>query len=276
MRERGGLVGAVAPWVLALALALAACGGGSSALPGAAAPAAALKPGDLALDYVAAAEYDALLVEVDFVEGLMPSDAALARLEEVLRQRLDKDPERVQVVLDTVIPRERALPSYDVAALQALARSYRQHWSGRGPEPRRAAMWIVYVPGLSARDAEGMHALGAAFGASEVAVFGEALELLTGPASREAVECAVLLHEVGHLLGLVNNGLPMVELHEDPVHARHDAWRGCVMYHRVDAAWLQAPPPLPAVDYCYRCRLDLFAAGGPEPGEPPPAGSLAP
>lgn len=46
----------------------------------------------------------------------------------------------------------------------------------------------------------------------------------------DALEGTVLLHELGHLFGLVDNGLPMVDDHRDPAHDAHDVDDSCLMY----------------------------------------------
>ena len=45
------------------------------------------------------------------------------------------------------------------------------------------------------------------------------------------VEQATLIHEMGHALGLVNNGLPMQEKHQDKEHGAHCSNPDCVMYY---------------------------------------------
>ena len=58
-------------------------------------------------------------------------------------------------------------------------------------------------------------------------------------AEEEQVEQAVLVHEAGHALGLVNNGLPMQSSHEDTVHdpakRAHCSVDQCVMFWSVNA-----------------------------------------
>jgi hypothetical protein len=44
------------------------------------------------------------------------------------------------------------------------------------------------------------------------------------------VEQVTLIHEIGHAIGLVNNGLPMVEAHQDADHGAHCNNPDCVMY----------------------------------------------
>ena len=49
------------------------------------------------------------------------------------------------------------------------------------------------------------------------------------------VEQAVVVHEVGHAVGLVNNGLPMVTNHEDSGHPKHNSNSQCVMYWQTES-----------------------------------------
>lgn len=49
-------------------------------------------------------------------------------------------------------------------------------------------------------------------------------------AMRQFTEQSVVIHEVGHALGLVNKGVPMTAAHEDTVHPAHCTNADCVMY----------------------------------------------
>ncbi|HXH18827.1 MAG TPA: hypothetical protein VNJ07_07055 [Chitinophagales bacterium] len=47
---------------------------------------------------------------------------------------------------------------------------------------------------------------------------------------REFVEQGVVIHEAGHALGMVNNGLPLASPHHDSAHGAHCTNSECVMY----------------------------------------------
>lgn len=47
---------------------------------------------------------------------------------------------------------------------------------------------------------------------------------------REFVEQSIVIHEAGHALGLVKNGLPLTSSHQDTDHGAHCANTNCVMY----------------------------------------------
>jgi hypothetical protein len=55
------------------------------------------------------------------------------------------------------------------------------------------------------------------------------------PVSQRYAEQAVVVHELGHVVGFVNNGVPLVTNHEDSSHAHHTTNSDCVMYWAVES-----------------------------------------
>lgn len=51
-----------------------------------------------------------------------------------------------------------------------------------------------------------------------------------------AVEQTVLVHEFGHAVGLVNNGVALTSQHQDTAHGAHCSNQDCVMYWTVDGS----------------------------------------
>lgn len=231
------------------------------------APAPQAQPGDVALDYISSDTYPSLLVEVDYVKGSEPSPEAVERLREALRRRLDK-PGRVEVLPDSEIPFDPQRTRYQVGDLLALEAQYRRNHTGDAGNRGQAVIWVVYLNGESEFDVPGTRALGVAYDASSIAVFRDSIERTAPAEVRDVVEAIVLVHEAGHLFGLVNNGLPMATDHEDPENPRHDASAACVMAHRIDTANVKRLLFDPPLDFDYACRLDLAAAGGLDPGQP--------
>ncbi|MHC4829033.1 MAG: hypothetical protein ACYTFT_01555, partial [Planctomycetota bacterium] len=123
-------------------------------------------------------------------------------------------------VADEAIPADLASSIYDRDALSLLELDYRDHGLSDPKNPGQAVIWVVYLNGDSARSLDQPRStFGLAFGGSEIALFKERLTEASPEEVREAAEKAVLLHEVGHLLGLVNNAIPMVADHESLEHA---------------------------------------------------------
>ncbi len=75
-------------------------------------------------------------------------------------------------------------------------------------------------------------------GASVIAVFSPAVAAAAGRADglRAFVEQTTLVHELGHAVGLVDDGLPATSDHADRAHPAHCARQDCVMYHAYEGA----------------------------------------
>lgn len=81
-------------------------------------------------------------------------------------------------------------------------------------------------------------------------------------ASRVVVETAVLEHEFGHLLGLVNTGTGMATPHEDDAHKAHCTDNNCLMYYQLETSGFlaQLTGTVPQLDD--NCENDLKNNGG--------------
>lgn len=64
-----------------------------------------------------------------------------------------------------------------------------------------------------------------------IAIFKPVVTASGGTIVRRFVEQSTLVHELGHALGFVNNGIPMVSNHQDVAHGRHTTDNQCVMYY---------------------------------------------
>jgi hypothetical protein len=81
--------------------------------------------------------------------------------------------------------------------------------------------------------------------------------------SRETVETTVLQHEFGHILGLVGNGTPTVQDHQDEANGAHCDVDTCLMYFAVrtsDFVNNLMGGNVPELDS--QCIQDLQANGG--------------
>lgn len=184
-------------------------------------------PGDWAREFLQADPYSRMTFEVDWIEGQRPNDQAMDLLEQRADQHLRK-PGGIRIVLDDAIPGGEDRWTTD--ELRDVAGQHRD----RHKEGSEAVMYVLYVDG---RYAGGEGAVGLAYDASEFAIFKDKIRDSTSgllSASQADVERAVVVHEMGHLLGLVNNGIPMVEPHEDPDHPRHSDNEDSVMFWAVE------------------------------------------
>lgn len=225
-----------------VSLLMSSCGtsgsGASTSATGAAAPAGDKSYGPL--DHVTA-KYKKLVVEVDHVKGRDASQKSLDGLSgelEKLRSGgyLHKDAGGITFTLDEELP-ANADPShvYTLAELDALAKAHR---TIRPPDDA-SYIHMVYVDGHYQDDGADTFVLGFAYGGYNIVMLKDNVKRACEgsaalPAVREKLceltEGSVLLHELGHLFGLVDNGVTMTIDHKDKDHGAHDASQDCIMY----------------------------------------------
>lgn len=217
-------------------------------------------PGDFAADYLRSTHFRSLVVEIDYPAGKAPSPEAVNLLQERLAERCDK-PDGVTVQVDDAIPASEFPPVLSVSDLAALEQAHRSTFSNAASET--AAFYILYVSGHSDADSADGAVLGLAYAGSSIGFFIDQAD--PGPVplvTKQEVEGAGVVHESGHLLGLVDGGTPMVTPHEDAQHVAHCDDSTCVMY------WVITIDPLANItdttfaEFDAHCSADMTAFGG--------------
>jgi hypothetical protein len=166
-----------------------------------------------------------MVVEVDWVAGRAPSGSALGHLESIMSRELDK-PRGILIRQGNEIRSSRS--SWSLADLKALERDNRSANSSGST----ATLWIAYVGGSFADNAG---ALGVSYSASSFVIFRDRInEAATALILAVEIERSVLVHEVGHLLSLVEIGYRSRSNRHDPDHPYHSRNRGSVMYWAVE------------------------------------------
>lgn len=220
-------------------------------------------PGGAARDFLQGNPYSKLVVEIDFQASKPPADSAVELLKKTADERLNK-PGGIQVEKTSFSTSES---QWSAAKLRDLESSKR----GRRTGGDTAALYVLYLGGSYAGDTADSKVLGVAFGPSSVAIFKDNIEsagLSLGPIpvfTTVDIERSVLVHEFGHILGLVNLGTPMVKNHEDPdpKHAGHSSNKGSVMYWAIESnAISRAFGNTPPTEFDADDKADLKAAGG--------------
>jgi len=255
---------------LAVALLTAGCGGGgggatvAKANDGVGEPLAPVdaasksNPGELAARFLQDTTFRSLVVEVDYVEGRAPDaealDALVARLTSVCRK-----PQGATIVLDDAIPAGAFPDVLDAGSLESLETTWRDRYADAATGS--AVLYVLCVPGAHEDDTPTARALGMAYGGTSVALFLDATDRGHDVfATTAEMRAMILIHEACHVLGLVNNGLPMMAAHEDPHHAHHCDDATCLL-----AAAPTLPRLGPEIDdpafspLCPHCLEDLAA-----------------
>lgn len=182
------------------------------------------------LDYLRAAPYSRLELELDAVAGKAPRASSVSFIESALAKVVSK-PGGVAVVNGQQdLAGKGADGTWTFAELQSLA-------TQTFDQPALASTIRMHVLFLDGQY-ENPNVLGVAWASTHLALFTNVIEKyckqdptnLLGDQVCIAAEQGVWLHEAGHLLGLVNNGLPMAQPHDDAAHPAHDANEQCVMY----------------------------------------------
>ena len=201
-----------------------------------------------------------VVIEVDWVEGLEPDEAALEGLRDAVKTYAAPDKEIELVVSDAIPSTEWDGAADDIVRKAVLPLAFLDH------DPRawgkEELLYVLYAPGRPNVDAWS-HAVGSESDGEPVLVRAIVVfpENLRGKGqlwvTDGKLERAILVHELGHVLGLVSN--PEHRAKGNPVHCTEAR---CVMTYPTGSTNLfNAFPTLftgkPPSDYCHRCRADI-------------------
>jgi hypothetical protein len=225
--------------------------GGAAATPAAtvatdASPAIGVgSPGGLARVILRPTPATEVVVELRNQAGAAPRPHTTSHATDVLRQVSGKT---VTVAPGSVAGGSRSWSNDDLVAVARQGRPT----VGDG----KVVLHVLFLHGDYAEDA---NALGVALGADVIAVFPDAIDAAGSPlVDAGTIEDAVTLHEIGHLMGLVD--LALSTHRGDPEHPGHSANRSSVMYWAVDSDLLsQALGGPPSTAFDQRDLEDLAA-----------------
>ncbi len=227
-------------WIIAVCL-LSACGSSSAGDDGVAGIDAVTGNG-----HVFDPDVTQVIIEIDYETGQEPFtgpvlgmgdtfDLSQANLERLLSTRKTLTLPRVVADMEDVgnIPDEELT----VPDVLALADAHRAQHDRAGVK----TFYVIFVSGHFATAAGVQNGvLGVSIGNTGVLVMFKDVIRSTGvvalPNVVRFVEQAVMIHELGHGFGLVDNGVPMTSLHKDTENGAHCDNDQCVMYFTNDGA----------------------------------------
>lgn len=181
-------------------------------------------------------EYSRLHIEVNYVTGNSPDSDALNLLKQRIKEVTDKS--TVTVSQSSFGSTDNSYTLEEILALESSERT----------EFKSGNTFVVHILYLNGEYSDNNQALGIAYSGTSFVLFKEKIEdaafLLI---SSKDIEKAVIVHEFGHLLGLVNNGYQSPHDHEDPDHPHHSNNEESVMYWAIEsqdiANQLDGEPP---------------------------------
>lgn len=187
-------------------------------------------PGDSARSFLSDRRFTVLSIEVDYMEGYEPTSEALDNLKSALNNHLNKS--TIHIPAPTQIP-AAGEGSYSDEAVRTLEDQHRDHYTHAESD----TLWahFLIVDGKYSNE----NVVGIAYYNTSMAFFGETIDEISGglnQPSQRKVEATVFRHEVGHNLGLVNNGIPPQEEshYEEDKNGAHCTNDQCVMYHTIE------------------------------------------
>lgn len=191
--------------------------------------------GSAAADYVSKANYDRLVIEIDAVGGHSLNAVTTDFIAQELEPLLDK-PGGLSFEFSHSIPDADMRQTYTADELRALEARHRNRSSGDGV----VTLYVLVVTGAYAGLPEGDSILALAYSKSSIVLFADAIaDACAEDLSRLAPDlrslvcplstAMVALHEIGHILGLVDNGAPLTVPHRDLAHGHHCTGGKCIM-----------------------------------------------
>lgn len=213
-------------------------------------------PGASAADFLSGQSFQHLVVQVQHVEGFRPEEEALAHLETFLNARLNK-PAGIEIRIDEPLPiAPRA--EYADSTVRALEARHRTLYTSGDT----LVAYLLFLDGAYEQE----NVLGIAYNNTSAAIFAEKIAENTGGVGQPAealVQGIVANHEIGHLLGLVNNGSDMTAPHQDVGNGHHCTDESCLMFYAVRTTdFLQNLLGGDAPTLDQGCLDDLRANGG--------------
>ena len=203
-----------------------------------------------ARDILSADAYTSLELEVNYMPGYLPDDAVINHVRNYLTELTNKPVGITYVPAQFSRMVNSPMALQDVVNLEKLVRT-------RFTRSQTLAIHIMIV------DAEysTSDVLGISYWNTSMCVFGRAVTKFSGRPgliSKNQLMTTLIEHEMGHILGLVDQGSTMVTPHKSN-NGAHCNSSSCLMYHIIETTG-NASTPIPTLDA--NCRADLRANGG--------------
>lgn len=194
-------------------------------------------------DFVSDARYRELVVEIDAVAGKNPGDAVYDRLRVGLDRLQDEDallkPEGVSFEVDD--DDEDALDDADQVRDIAELSAAHDAVIDLDFADDDAVIHLFWVDGRYEGDDGDDLVLGVSYRGDRIVMLSDNIARACDGRPDPLLVCerataTVLLHEMGHLFGLVNNGAPMQVDHQDEERGAHDVDPDCIMFFGVETS----------------------------------------
>tara|TARA_R110002020_G_scaffold85914_5_gene211779 strand:+ start:26593 stop:27378 length:786 start_codon:yes stop_codon:yes gene_type:complete len=214
--------------------------------------------GESAHDFLSADDFTSLQLEIGYVEGFRPTQTTINNLVQFFEDRIHK-PDGISIK-ETVVPAttQGTLSTDEVVTIENDNRTE----YNAGDE---LAVWVFFADNNSEKDEGNSVVLGTAYRNTSCVIFEKTIRDYSSSvngSNQSLIESATIMHEFGHLFGLVNVGSEMQQDHEDNENNSHCTNDNCLMYYQTvnDVFSMTGLSSLPQFDEF--CLADLRANGG--------------
>lgn len=204
--------------------------------------------GQSAKDLVSDNTFSKLIIEIGYMQGHELSNSAEQDVVNFVNQFMNKS-EGVEVV-QTEIP-SLGQENYTTQDLRSIESENRQVF----PSDNTLSIWVSIVDGKNQNES----VVGVAYQNLSISLMGATISENSGglnQPTKASIEATIFMHELGHLMGLVNIGAPMVNNHQQ--NGNHCDNSECLMFATVETTdffSLLIATPIPELDE--NCQLDL-------------------
>lgn len=211
--------------------------------------------GASAKELLTATSYTSLNIEIQYMPGFQPDQQALNNLSAFLNTYLNK-PGGITIHQAQISGSGKS--SLTLNDISLIEKNNRTAYSTGST----AAIYILVADAMYSDPS----VLGVAYRNTSVCLFGQTIQQNSGSigqVNRTKLVTTVAEHEMGHLLGLVDLGSPMVTNHKDASHGNHCNNQNCLMYYAsetTDLLGFLITGNVPVLDA--NCITDLRSNGG--------------
>lgn len=220
-------------------------------------------PGDSANDILSDSKFKNMAIEIAYVDGFAPTEAAVSEFVALLNQHAHKN--NISITYkELASPNKDSLSIKEISDLETKHRTVYNNGDTIG-------LYIYFSDAFSDGDKpeENLVTLGAVYRNTSMVIYEATIRKLVSKSiliSEGEVEAATLSHEAGHLFGLVNIGSPSVNDHQDPDAESHCIIAGCLMRAELQfgggMAKMLAAKNGTTPGFGVECVRDLRANGG--------------
>lgn len=215
--------------------------------------------GSSANDFLSNSKYSTLVIEVFYVANFRPQAQTLLNLKTFMQSRLNK-PGGISII-ETEI-QSPGLAPYDINEVAQIESAVRTKYNAGNI----LTMYLFFADGGTPTDTDSEFILGSAYRNTSFVMYESTIKNLSDSPvepDRADLETTVILHELGHLLGLTNLGSTMQTAHEDAAHPKHCNNSDCLMFWKAEnnnLLGMMLGGNLPQLDA--NCLADLQSNGG--------------